>query len=80
MEGVIDAGRSFSLDPQYCGPNGPDYEGLFVRESSPCAPGHHPDGADCGMVGWGEPGCEPINPVEVTTWGRIKAMYKDATK
>jgi hypothetical protein len=36
---------NFSADPYYCGA---DYTLLDV---SPCQPGYHPDGADCGVIG-----------------------------
>jgi hypothetical protein len=37
---------NISVDPMYCG------TGLFgLRSGSPCAPGGHPDGVDCGLIG-----------------------------
>jgi hypothetical protein len=40
-------------------------------------PGNHPDGYECGLIGaWGEGcSCGP-SETEPTTWGAIKAMYK----
>jgi hypothetical protein len=36
-----DAGHNFSLDPLFCGASTFDYR---LQATSPCAPGHHPDG------------------------------------
>ncbi len=47
-----DLGGNFSADPLFCG--GGDYR---LDAASPCLPGQHPDGADCGVVGALGPGC-----------------------
>ncbi|MFB3907751.1 MAG: hypothetical protein ACE15D_05030 [Candidatus Eisenbacteria bacterium] len=44
----IDLGGNFSADPLFCdAPNG-DYT---LDWASPCLPGNHPDGVDCGLIG-----------------------------
>ncbi len=66
---------NISLDPQFCGVS-PDISGNFYLQSdSPCAPGNHPDGFDCGLIGRYPVGCETVS-TERTSWGEIKAMFK----
>jgi hypothetical protein len=84
---------NFSSDPLFCGT--PEESGpmLFAGASditlhadSPCLPGNHPDGADCGLVGAHGVGCgvSPAPPpamekpaaVEETTWGRMKSIFR----
>jgi len=63
---------NFSADPKFCD----RHNGSFMLcENSPCAPGHHPQGADCGLIGAFGVGCGPTT-VEYTTWGRIKTMFR----
>jgi hypothetical protein len=62
---------NFNTDPLFCGPT--DYH---LRLDSPCAPGNHPDGFDCGLIGPLPVGCGPVSVVE-TTWGAVKALYRD---
>jgi hypothetical protein len=63
---------NISVDPQFCDPDLDDYT---LCEISPCLPGNHPDGWNCGLIGKYGVGCGP-SAVERTTWGRLKAMYK----
>ncbi len=69
--GTVDSGGNFSLDPQFCGTVGSGQ--MQIAYDSPCAPGYHPDGDSCGLIG-----ALPIDcgnaPVETTTWGRIKML------
>lgn len=39
---------NLGVDPRCCDPERDDYT---LRDDSPCAPDHHPDGADCGGIG-----------------------------
>ncbi len=64
---------NISADPLFCGIGGDD---LRLHTDSPCAPGHNPD---CGLIGAWPVGCEPT-PVEVMTWGGIKALFRDAVR
>jgi hypothetical protein len=47
---------NMSVDPAFCAP---DIGDLSLQSSSPCAPGNHPDGYDCGLIGALPIGCEP---------------------
>lgn len=62
---------NFSADPMFCG-----LENYSLQSDSPCAPGNHPDGIDCGLIGPLPVGCGPLG-IETRTWGSIKAMYRD---
>jgi predicted outer membrane repeat protein len=63
---------NFSADPEFCGVAG---SGNFELQSdSPCAPGNHPKGVDCGIIGAQPVGCG-TTPVESTTWGAIKSLF-----
>ncbi|MFZ1946485.1 MAG: right-handed parallel beta-helix repeat-containing protein [bacterium] len=68
--GLDGAHGNFSADPLFC-----DYLGgdLRLQVTSPCLPGNHPLGTDCGVMGAVEEACETAT--EPTTWGAIKAMY-----
>jgi hypothetical protein len=63
---------NFSADPLFCDPEAGDFT---LHSSSPCLPGNHPDGADCGLIGALGQGCGPVS-VERESWGRIKGMYR----
>ena len=65
---------NFSACPSFCWADMGDYR---LCDESPCAPGNHPDGYDCGLIGAWEVGCA-CGPTraEPTTWGRVKAMYR----
>ena len=45
---------NLSTDPLFCDLAGEDYS---LHEESPCLPGNHPDGADCGLIGAFGEGC-----------------------
>jgi hypothetical protein len=67
---------NFSADPLFCDPDAGDFT---LAANSPCLPGNHPGGADCGVIGaWGE-ACPPTS-VEPTTWGAIKARFGSVNK
>jgi hypothetical protein len=67
-----DLGGNFSLDPLFCDAENGDYT---LDGCSPCLPGNHPHGVDCGLIGALGQGCG-ATAVEETTWGRIKALYR----
>ncbi len=58
--GCTDAGGNLAIDPGFCAPDDGDYG---LREDSPCAPGRHPDGDDCGRIGARAVGCGQSGPV-----------------
>jgi hypothetical protein len=69
---VVDLGGNFSADPLFCGsPGSGDYT---LRADSPCLPGAHPGGFDCGVVGAKALGCSGV-PVRPVTWGWMKSLY-----
>jgi len=61
---------NFSLNPLFCDPEVGDYQ---LSENSPCV-----NASGCGQVGALGVGCGPIGVKEenLTTWGRIKALYR----
>jgi len=58
------AAGNFSADPLFCDLAGND---VRVDPASPCLPGQHPDGADCGLVGAGGEGCAVVGVADVAT-------------
>ena len=64
---------NISVDPQFCGLTGSGNYGL--QGDSPCAPGNHPDGYDCGRIGARDVACGAVATKPVT-WGQIKAIYR----
>jgi hypothetical protein len=65
-------GGNFSADPLFCDPDGGDFT---LSSQSPCLPGNHPDGADCGLIGALGKGCGTVG-VEAETWAGIKSRYR----
>ncbi|HVP58435.1 MAG TPA: right-handed parallel beta-helix repeat-containing protein [bacterium] len=66
---------NLSADPLFCDRGSDD---LSLENCSPCLPGHHPAGYDCGeMIGARGVGCECNAAAVPTTWGAIKALFKD---
>lgn len=65
---------NFSRDPKFCDtPSGT----FTVEDCSPCLPGHHPSGYECGgVIGAFGSGCDCGAATEPTSWGSIKAMYR----
>jgi len=63
---------NFSGDPKFCNLAGKDFG---LQEDSPCLPGNHPDGFDCGLIGALPQGCDDP-ATEPLTWGAIKALYR----
>jgi predicted outer membrane repeat protein len=67
---------NFTADPQFCSTQ-PGEDRLWLLQSdSPCAPGHHPQGTDCGVVGAWNVGCETTS-TERLTWGDLKTRFRD---
>ena len=64
---------NFSADPAFCGVPGSGNFGL--QSDSPCAPGNHPKGASCGLVGARPVDCG-VSPVRKTSWSEIRSMFK----
>ena len=68
---AIDGGGNFSEDPQFCGP--PGSNNYFIHTLSPCAPENHPSAT---LVGALPVACGGV-PVQETTWGQLKSLYRD---
>jgi hypothetical protein len=65
--------ENFSVDPEYCGIA--DSGNYFLQSDSPCAPGNHPLGIDCGLIGAYEVKCAEVT-AQNKTWGNVKMLYK----
>jgi predicted outer membrane repeat protein len=65
-----------SEDPAFCNIDFEPYD-LSLCDYSPCLPGNHPDGYDCGLIGALGEGCvcDPTS-TKPSTWGAIKALYR----
>jgi hypothetical protein len=65
---------NFSMCPSFCNADVGDFQ---LCDQSPCLPGNHPDGYDCGVIGaWGQDCiCGPSSS-KPTTWGAIKSTYR----
>lgn len=69
---------NFSACPSFCNADVEPYD-FRLCDTSPCAPGNHPDSADCGLIGAWPVGCacEPSGVESASsTWGSIKGMFK----
>lgn len=64
---------NISLDPQFCGIFGSN--NYYLQSDSPCAPGNHPDGEECGLIGVYPVSCGPIS-TKSSTWGKIKRLQR----
>ncbi len=65
--------NDFSADPFFCDASTGDFT---LHANSPCAPGNHPDGAACGLIGALDVGCGATTAVEHTSWGAVKGMWR----
>jgi predicted outer membrane repeat protein len=74
IESQLGVNGNISADPLFCDMLGGDFR---LETCSPCLPGNHPDGYDCGVpIGAYCSGCPCGATAEPTTWGAIKAMYR----
>jgi hypothetical protein len=76
LAGFDGVNGNFSADPFFCDPDNGDFT---LSAQSPCLPGNHPDGVDCGLIGAFGQGCGPVS-VEQETWAVIKARYRDGAR
>ena len=74
VEGQLGTSGNISADPLFCDTLSGDFR---LETCSPCLPGNHPDGYDCGApIGTFCSGCACGETTQPTTWGAIKAMYR----
>jgi len=65
---------NFSGCPSFCAADLGDFD---LCDGSPCLPGNHPTGYNCGLIGAWDAGCScGPSKTEPSTWGAIKAMFK----
>ena len=64
---------NFSADPRFC--NIAD-ENFALGKDSPCLPGNHPFGMNCGLIGAFGEGCDLPTAVKTATWGEIKSLFR----
>ncbi|MFC1800368.1 hypothetical protein ACFL2Z_05650 [Candidatus Eisenbacteria bacterium] len=71
-----DVDGNFRAKPEFCNIMMEPYD-LSLCDLSPCLPGNHPAGYNCGLIGAFGQGCicEPTR-TESTTWGGIKSLYR----
>ncbi len=62
---------NFEADPKFCDAATDDFT---LAADSPCLPGNHPEGIECGLIGALRERC-PAVPVSSVSWGRIKARF-----
>jgi predicted outer membrane repeat protein len=63
---------NLSVYPLFCDPDQGDYS---LAANSPCLPGNHPAGWNCGLIGALGQGCGPV-ALTPQTWARVKARYR----
>lgn len=66
---------NISVDPQFCGSDPKVSGNYFLQSDSPCAPGNHPDGYLCDLIGAYPVGCQGVS-VKKSSWGDVKSIYK----
>jgi hypothetical protein len=74
IAGQYGVNGNFSACPSFCNTEIGDFH---LCDESPCAPGNHPDGYECGLIGAWDVGCScGPSTTRITTWGGIKALYR----
>lgn len=73
IAGQLGLNGNFTVDLLFCDADGGDFT---LHSDSPCAPGNHPDGAACGLIGAFDVGCGPTTAVEHSSWGEVKSMFR----
>lgn len=61
---------NISVDPLFC-----DEDELCLSHDSPCLPGNHPGGYECGTIGAREACCDPT-PIYDRSWGQVKSVFR----
>jgi hypothetical protein len=68
-------GGNFSADPQFCAADPVSSLNVMIQSDSPCAPGNHPNGLMCGLIGAGPVACGTV-AIERRTWTDVKSFYR----
>ncbi len=71
LEGQGALRNNLSADPEFCRMEEGDFT---LRSTSPCAP---KNSNGCDLVGAHPVGCDSSTPVDKSTWGRIKGVFRD---
>lgn len=71
-----DAGGNFNADPDLCAVDPATSMNFTLQADSPCAPGQHPFGNNCGQVGAAPVGCG-ATAVQQSTWSHVKGLYRE---
>lgn len=72
VAGRLGEDGNFSADPLFCDLAEGD---LTLTGHSPCLPGEHPEGADCGLIGALGYGCGDPTAVLPSSWGNLKSTF-----
>jgi parallel beta-helix repeat protein len=68
---------NISVDPEFCGID--DSGNYFLQSDSPCAPGNHPGGDECGLIGALGVNCGNVLTKD-RSWGALKALFKEEVR
>lgn len=66
---------NISIIPQFCLVDPCSTGSYYLQSDSPCAPGNHPDGYECGIIGAFQVGCG-TTAIQEESWGTIKSRFK----
>jgi len=66
---------NISVDPQFCSIDPVAYNNYYLQSDSPCAPGNHPSGYACGLIGGETVGCGTTG-TEKASWSKVKQLFK----
>ncbi|MBN2170903.1 MAG: hypothetical protein JW819_06260 [Candidatus Krumholzibacteriota bacterium] len=72
LAGGLSEISNFSEDPELCGITGSG--NCLLQSDSFCAPGNHPNGVACGLIGARDVGCDET-AARAATWSAVKARY-----
>jgi hypothetical protein len=72
ISGQLGVNGNFSANPLFC-----DLEAgaLDLRADSPCLPGQHPEGYDCGLIGAFDESCG-VTATRAVSWGAVKDLFR----
>jgi predicted outer membrane repeat protein len=70
-----DGGGNFRADALFCAADPAASLDVTIQSDSPCAPGHHPSGQACGLIGAGAVHCGSVR-VAPLTWTAAKSLFR----